>query len=41
VNGDKRMIFEKQFRVSKFGCEEYVGKWKDYMLLVHIINEGE
>lgn len=36
-----KMIYKKQSGVPKFECTEYVGKTKDYVVLIPIINEGE
>ena len=35
------MIYEKQVGVPKFECKEYLGKTKEYVILIPIINEGE
>lgn len=35
------MVYEKQNGVPKFECTEYVGKTKDYAVLIPIINEGD
>ena len=35
------MIYKKQPGVPKFECTEYVGKTKDYVVLIPIINEGK
>lgn len=35
------MIYEKQNGVPKFECTEYLGKTKDYVVLIPIINEGD
>lgn len=35
------MIYEKQPGVPKFKCTEYLGKTKDYVVLIPIINEGK
>lgn len=35
------MIYERQPGVPKFECTEYLGKTKDYVVLIPIINEGK
>ena len=35
------MIFDRQIGVPKFECIEYMGKSKEYVLLIPIINEGD
>lgn len=35
------MIYESQPGVPKFECTEYLGKTKDYVVLIPIINEGK
>ena len=35
------MIYEKQNGVPKFECDEFLGKTKDYVVLIPIINEGK
>ncbi len=35
------MVYERQDGVPRFECTEYAAKWKDYVVLIPIINEGE
>lgn len=37
----EKVVYEKKMGVPRFECNEYLGKMKEYVVLIPIINEGE